>query len=404
MKYTPEEVMQYVREAEVKFIRLAFCDAFGNQKNVAIMADELERAFAYGVGIDTSAIGGFGGEVRSDLLLHPDPSTLIQLPWRSEQGKVARMFCDVAYPDGTPFAGDTRQILKQAVAAAAARGYAFSFGAEMEFDLFKLDEQGRPTKLPYDDASYMDSEPDDRGESVRREICLMLEQMDIHPESAHHESGPGQNEIDFRYADPLTAADQAVTFYAAVKTVAAANGLAADFSPKPILDRDGNGMHINISARGAGQPDPLPQVIAGILAQASAMTVFLNPCENSYDRLGYHKAPAYITWSRENRSQLIRIPAAVGEYRRAELRSPDPAANPYLAFALVIYAGLQGIEQQLTPPPAADFNIFTAPLEVLASYHKLPTSLHEARAIAAASPFIRAHLSELVIDAYCNDR
>lgn len=404
MKYTPEEVLQYVREEDVKFIRLAFCDVFGRQKNIAIMSSELERAFAFGIAIDASAIGGFGGEVRSDLLLHPAPSTLIQLPWRPEHGKVARMFCDISYPDGRPFEGDTRHILKQAIAAAEEKGYSFAFGAEMEFYLFKLDEHGETTKLPYDTAGYMDIAPEDRGENVRREICLMLEQMGIRPESSHHESGPGQNEIDFRYSDPLSAADHAVTFHSVVKTVAAQNGLCADFSPKPLPDRDGNGMHVNISAKGTGKPDPLPHVIAGILDRVAEMTVFLNPCEASYDRLGNDKAPSHITWSGENRSQLIRIPAAVGEYRRAELRSPDPMANPYLAFALVIYAGLYGIERRLLPPQAADFNIFTAPADVLASYRKLPSSLHEAMAVAAGSSFIHEHLSELVISAYCKAR
>ncbi len=403
MKYAPEEVLQYVSEEDVKFIRLAFCDVYGRQKNIAVMSSELKRAFEAGIAIDASAIAGFGGEVRSDLLLHPDPSTLIQLPWRPEQGRVARMFCDITYPDGRPFEGDTRHILKQAVAAAGAEGYSFAFGAEMEFYLFRLDEQGEPTKIPYDNAGYMDIAPDDRGETVRREICLMLEQMGIRPESSHHESGPGQNEIDFRYSDPLTAADHAVTFHAVVKTVAAQNGLCADFSPKPIPDRDGNGMHVNISAKGPGTSDPLPHVIAGILERAADITVFLNPCENSYDRLGSDKAPSYITWSGENRSQLIRIPAAVGEYRRAELRSPDPTANPYLAFALVIHAGLYGIAQRLMPPAAADFNIFTAPADVLASYKKLPTSLHEAMAIASSSPFIRERLPDPVISAYCHN-
>lgn len=404
MKYSPEEVMQYVIEENIKFIRLAFCDIYGKQKNIAIMSDELKRAFSHGIAIDASAIDGFGGEVRSDLLLHPDPSTLIQLPWRPEQGKVARMFCDITYPDGKPFAGDTRHILKQAIADAASMGYTFAFGAEMEFYLFQLDENGEPTKIPYDKAGYMDISPDDKGENIRREICLMLEQMGIQPESSHHESGPGQNEIDFRYSDPLTAADHAVTFHAIVKTVAARNGLCADFSPKPLPDKDGNGMHINISAKGNGKPDPLTFIISGILVKAAEMTAFLNPCEASYDRLGNDKAPSYITWSGENRSQLIRIPAAVGEHRRAELRSPDSMANPYLAFALVIYAGLYGIQNQMMPPMASDFNIFTAPAEVLTAYKKLPTCLNEAMAIASSSPFIQEHLSSTVISAYCQRR
>lgn len=400
MKYTPEEVMQFVQEEEVKFIRLAFCNVYGKQHNVAIMPSELKRAFEFGIAIDASAIDGFGGEVRSDLLLHPDASTLIQLPWRPEQGKVVRMFCDISYPDGRVFERDTRSILKKAVAYAAELGYSFAFGAEMEFYLFKVDENGEPTKIPYDHAGYMDIAPDDKCENIRREICLMLEQMGIRPETSHHESGPGQNEIDFRYSDPLTAADNAITFNAIVRTVAAQNGLCANFSPKPLTDWDGNGMHINISAKGDGKPDPLPCVIAGILEKIEEMTLFLNPCEESYRRLGHDKAPRYVTWSAENRSQLIRIPAAVGEYRRAELRSADPMTNPYIAYALLIYAGLYGIENDLYLPPASNFNLYTASAEALAALRKIPGSLYEAAAITNASTFIKDRLPESVISAY----
>lgn len=400
MKYTPEEVMQFVQEEEIKFIRLAFCDVYGKQHNVAIMPGELKRAFEFGIAIDASAIGGFGGEVRSDLLLHPDASTLIQLPWRPEQGKVVRMFCDISYPDGHAFECDTRSILKQAVAVAAEAGYAFTFGAEMEFYLFKVDENGEPTKVPYDHAGYMDIAPDDKGENIRREICLMLEQMGICPESSHHESGPGQNEIDFRYSDPLTAADNAITFNAIVRTVAAQNGLWASFSPKPLPEWDGNGMHINIAAKGDEKMVLLPCVIAGILEKINEMTLFLNPCEESYRRLGHDKAPRYVTWSAENRSQLIRIPAAVGEHQRAELRSADPTANPYIAYALLIYASLYGIQHNLTLPPATDVNLYNASSEALSSLKKLPVSLYEAVAVTMSGSFAQAYLPEAVIRAY----
>ena len=400
MKYTPEEVMQFVQEEEIKFIRLAFCDVYGKQHNVAIMPGELKRAFEFGIAIDASAIGGFGGEVRSDLLLHPDASTLIQLPWRPEQGKVVRMFCDISYPDGRAFECDTRGILKQAVAVAAEAGYAFTFGAEMEFYLFKVDENGEPTKVPYDHAGYMDIAPDDKGENIRREICLMLEQMGICPESTHHESGPGQNEIDFRYSDPLTAADNAITFNAIVRTVAAQNGLWASFSPKPLPEWDGNGMHINIAAKGDEKMALLPCVIAGILEKINEMTLFLNPCEESYRRLGHDKAPRYVTWSAENRSQLIRIPAAVGEHQRAELRSADPTANPYIAYALLIYASLYGIQHNLTLPPATDVNLYNASSEALSSLKKLPVSLYEAAAVTMSGSFAQAYLPEAVIRAY----
>ena len=401
MKYTPEEVMQFVAQEGVQFIRLAFCDIYGRQRNVAVMPSELPRAFAFGIAIDASAIDGFGGEVRSDLLLHPDASTLVQLPWRPEQGKVVRMFCDISYPDGRPFERDTRSILKQAVSRAAQEGHAFSFGAEMEVYLFRLDEHGDPTQIPYDRAGYMDIAPEDKGENIRREICILLEQMGIQPESSHHESGPGQNEIDFRYSDPLTAADDALTFHAVVRTVAARNGLHADFSPKPLPDWDGNGMHINISAKSSSGRDPMPWLIAGVLDKIRDMTLFLNPCEQSYRRLGRDKAPRYVSWSHENRSQLIRIPAAVGEYRRAELRSPDPMANPYLAYALLIYAGLEGIHRQLELPAALEYNNYTASAQTLAGYAKLPGTLHEAQTLASESEFIRAHLPQPVLSAFC---
>ena len=396
MNFSAKEVVQYVREENVKFIRLAFCDVYGEQKNVAIMPSELERAFAHGIAIDASAIPGFGGQVRSDLFLRPDPSTLVQLPWRPETGTVVRMFCDVAYPDGRILESDTRGILKDAVAAAHKAGLHFNFGPEMEFYLFKTDEEGNPTKTPCDLAGYMAVAPDDKGENVRREICLTIEQMGIRPESSHHEEGPGQNEIDFRYSDALTAADNTITFRNVVKTVAWRSGLSADFTPKPLPGHPGSGMHINFSLDSA---ELLSPVIAGIMAKIREMTAFLNPCDNSYERFGTAKAPAYVSWSSENRSQLIRIPATHNP--RAELRSADPAANPYLAFALLIYAGLYGVENGLRPPAPADMNLYTAPQEVLNGFEKLPASRAEAAALAADSVFIRQHLPQAVIEAYC---
>lgn len=401
MNYSAQEVMQYIREDDVKFIRLAFCDVFGKQKNVAIMPDELERAFDYGIAFDASAISGFGGEVRSDLLLRPDPSTLTGLPWRPENGKVVRMFCDICRPDGTLFEADTRGILKKAVKTASEKGLSFRFGSEMEFYLFRCDENGESTEIPYDKAGYMDIAPVDKGENIRREICLTLEKMGIYPESSHHEEGPGQNEIDFRHADALTAADNAVAVRSIVETVAGRNGLCADFSPKPLPDKPGNGMHINISVRHRGGEDYLPNIMAGLLECISPMTAFLNPCAESYERLGGNKAPGYISWSCENRSQLIRFPAAVGEYRRAELRSADAMANPYLAFALVIYAGLQGIERKLALPEPADINLYTASKETLEKYKHLPRSLEEAKASALSSDFISKYVPESVLKAYC---
>ena len=400
MKYTAQEVIQYVEEENVRFIRLAFCDVYGRQKNISIMPGELRRAFAGGMAFDASAIAGFGGEVRSDLFLRPDPSTLSELPWRAENGKVVRMFCDITQPDGSVFEADARHLLRTAVEEAKAAGYAFSFGAEMEFYLFKTDENGAPTAEPYDHAGYMDIAPMDQGENVRREICLTLEQMGIRPESSHHEEGPGQNEIDFRYSDPLTAADNAVTFRAVVQTIAARSGLWADFSPKPLGDAPGSGLHINLSVRSGAGDDPMPAVIAGLLEHTYDITAFLNPCRESYLRLGSSKAPGYITWSSQNRSQLIRVPAAQGEYRRVELRSPDPAANPYIAFALLIQAGLDGLRRSLPLPPSADLNLYEASAEQLKAFRRLPASLEEARAAAASSAFVRDHLPPVILAAY----
>jgi glutamine synthetase len=401
MNYSKEEVLQYVRE-DVKFIRLAFCDVFGRQKNISIMPDELPRAFEYGIAFDASAITGFGDEARSDLFLHPDPNTLMLLPWRPEHGKVVRMFSSISYPDGSPFECDTRSLLKKAVEDAKKEGYTFSIGAELEFYLFKLDENGEPTKEPYDKAGYMDIAPEDKGENIRREICLTLEQMGIRPESSHHEEGPGQNEIDFRYSDALTAADNTLTFQTVVKTVANRNGLYADFSPKPLKGKPGNGFHINISVEADDSSDNLHYMIAGVLDKICDMTAFLNPTENSYLRFGENKAPGYVSWSSENRSQLVRIPAAVGEYRRAELRSPDPTANPYLAFALIIYAGLHGIKNRLELPEVANFNLYKATEEELARFRRLPRSLKEASRIAAQSDFIKKHIPQPILDIYCN--
>ena len=401
MKYSKDEVIQYTREEDVKFIRLTFCDVFGKQKNIAIMPEELPRAFEYGISFDASAIAGFGDESRSDLLLHPEPETLMPLPWRPEHGRVVQMFSGITHPDGTPFACDTRSLLKRAVEEAKEAGLAFTFGAEQEFYLFRLDENGKPTGIPCDQAGYMDIAPEDRGENIRREICLTLEQMGIRPESSHHEEGPGQNEIDFRFADPLTAADNAMTFQRVVKTVAQRNAMAADFTPKPLADAPGNGFHINMSLRPLDREALFSHMIAGILKNVRSMTAFLNPTEASYERLGRDKAPQYVTWSHENRSQLIRIPAAAGEYRRLELRSADPTANPYLAFALMVYAGLAGIRENLPLCPPADFNLYTADQDTLSRFEKLPESYQEACDAAAASAFVRDRVPAGILAIYC---
>ena len=394
MIYSAQDVFDYVEQEDVKFIRLAFCDVYGKQKNISIMPEELERAFTCGISFDASAIEGFGDVVHSDLLLFPIPSTLSAMPWRPSRGKVVRMFCRICHPDGTPFRMDSREILAAAVQKAAAQGISVQFGGEFEFYLFKTDAEGNPTQEPLDRAGYMDVAPEDRGENVRREICLTLEKMSIIPEKSHHEEGPGQNEIDFRYSEPMSAADNAMHFMTVVKAIAAGNGLYADFSPKPIAGESGNGMHINLSVKSRDGADVSPVFMAGILRHIRELTAFLNPCEASYRRLGEKKVPRYVTWSPENRSQLIRIPAATGQYRRMELRSPDPTANPYLCYALLIYAGLDGITNSLMPPEPLNINLFTAPESVLSSLERLPDSLEEAKSIARGSEFLKGLLPE----------
>ena len=394
MIYTAQEVFDFVKEEDVKFIRLAFCDTRGRQKNISILPSELHRAFEDGISFDASAICGFGGAEKSDLLLFPDPSTLNVLPWRPSHGKVVRMFCDIRHPDGTPFARDTRAILRRAVADAKAAGITVQFGAEIEFYLFKTDENGDPTKIPFDHATYMDVAPEDKGENVRREICLTLLDMGIQPESSHHEEGPGQNEIDFRYSDAMRAADDAMNFITVVKATATQNGLYADFSPKPLENESGNGLHINMSVKCADGTDRTPAFMAGILAHIRDLTAFLNPSEASYSRFGKCKAPKFVTWSHENRSQLIRIPAAKGEYRRIELRSPDPSANPYLAYALLIWAGLDGIAKDMCPAPAVNLNLLAAPESETREFDTLPGSLKEAVALANGSALVRRVLGE----------
>lgn len=401
MNYSKEEVMQYVLEDDVKFIRLAFCDVFGKQKNISIMPGELPRAFEYGIAIDASAITGFGDETHSDLLLHPDPSTLMLLPWRPEHGKVVRMYSCITYPDGKPFECDTRSLLIKAVSHAKQEGFEFNFGSEQEFYLFELDENLKPTKKTYDNAGYMDIAPEDRGENIRREICLTLEQMGIIPESSHHEEGPGQNEIDFRFSDPLTVADNTLTFQNVVRTVCKRNGIYVDFSPKPLENKPGNGFHINVSVKPNNDSQNLCFMIAGILDKITEMTLFLNPTENSYKRFGKNKAPGYVSWSSENRSQLVRIPAAIGEYHRMELRSPDPTANPYLAFTLIIYAGLYGIKNKLDLPQPANINLYKADAQTLKQYENLPVNLLEACKKAETSDFIRKHIPEKILNIYC---
>lgn len=399
MNHTMTEVLEFINENDVKFIRLAFCDIFGNQKNISIMPEELPRAFDYGISFDASAISGFMNVEESDLFLVPDPVTLSVLPWRPSHGRVVRFFCDIKHPDGRPFEGDGRNILRKSILNAEAMGYSCKIGSECEFYLFQMDDKGLPTYVPHDFGGYCDIAPLDKGENVRREICLTLEEMGIKPESSHHEQGPGQNEVDFKYSDALSAADNLVTFRSVVKTIAARNGLHASFMPKPLADKSGSGLHINISLYKNGlnvfnnrekQHGTIPEeFIAGVMAKIPEMTAFLNPLTNSYARFGRFEAPKYITWSHQNRSQLIRIPAAQGEFCRMELRSPDPSCNPYLAFALVIEAGLEGIRNKLPGISAFDANIYETDNDKLNSLTPIPEHLGRAIELAQNSKFVQ---------------
>ena len=383
--YSESDVLDYVNEEDIKFIRLAFFDLNGVQKNVSILASQLENAFKNGVSFDASAIYGFESPEKSDLFLHPDPTTLSVLPWRPNTGKVARMFCNIRYPDGRAYEKDSRAILQNAVKAAKDSGVEFMFGTEIEFYLFKLDEKGEPTKIPFDNAGYMDIAPEDKGENIRREICFTLEEMGMQPEASHHEEGPGQNEIDFHYSDAVTAADNAATFKWIVRARAAQNGLYADFSPKPILDKAGSGFHINISCSDSSKTK---NALAGILRRAQEISFYLNSTENSYQRLGEHKAPNIIAWGNENRSAFIRVPSTKEE-PRFEIRSADSECNVYLAFTLLIHAALDGIKNNLEPPAEAAENLFAQKKSALKT---LPKSLAEAKKLASQSDFVKKAL------------
>lgn len=403
MNNTISDVLKFVHENDVKFVRLAFCDPFGFQKNISIPAAELSSAFEYGVSFDAGAIRGFSDVTMSDLFLFPDPLTLTVLPWRPGPGRVIRFYCDIKHPDGSAFLSDGRDILKRVTQRAAAMGYVCKIGAECEFYLFKTDENGDAISEPLDYGGYLDIAPLDRGENVRREICLSLEEIGISPESSHHEQGPGQNEIDFKFDDALTCADNILTVKSVVKAIASRNGLYASFMPKPLPQCAGNGMHINVSleqngqnifrSRGDGHSAVAESFIAGILAKATEISLFLNPLANSYERLGTFEAPRYVSWSHQNRSQLIRIPAATSSERaRMELRSPDPSINPYIAFALIISAGLYGIENKLPLPPAIDADLYSVDGVQSASPTELPRTLAQAIELAVGSELVKNEL------------
>jgi len=410
MNLTLSEVLEYVNENDVKFVRLAFCDLLGTMKNVSIMTSEIERAFSEGISFDASSIRGFTDVTQSDMFLHPVTSTLMVLPWRPQQGRVIRFLCDIKNPDGTPFVEDSRFILKKAIERCFKLGYSCRIAPECEFYLFKTDENGDPTHIPHDNGGYFDVTPIDKGENVRREICLCLDEIGINPESSHHEQGPGQHEVVFKYSDALIAADNFLTFKWVVKTIAARNGLFASFMPKPVKDKSGNGLHINISLlqnnenifkmENPAHEKIAENFIAGVLNRIRDITAFLNPIPNSYDRFGSFEAPKYVSWSHQNRSQLIRLPATIGNLSRMELRSPDPSANPYLAFALILHAGLDGIEENQILPEPLDINLFTAGEHEVKGIPVLPQSLGEAIELSQNSAFVKNVLGESLLRKY----
>ncbi|MEE1227420.1 MAG: type I glutamate--ammonia ligase [Lachnospiraceae bacterium] len=391
--YTKQDIIKMVKENDVQFIRLQFTDVFGMLKNIAITSSQLERALDNKCTFDGSSIEGFVRIEESDMYLYPDLSTFEILPWRPQHGKVARFMCDVYRPEGVPFERDSRYILKRELAMLAEDGYTFEVGPECEFFLFHLDENGQPTTLTHEKASYFDVTPLDLGENARRDIVLNLEQMDFEIEASHHEVAPAQHEVDFKYDNALATADNIMTFKMVVKSIAKRHGLYATFMPKPVYGVDGSGMHINMSLSKDGRNiffDKTDKMglskdcyhfIAGLLKHAKAMSIVTNPIVNSYKRLvpGY-EAPVAIAWSAANRSPLIRIPAARGASTRIEFRSPDPAANPYLTMALCLAAGMDGIKNQLVPPEPLGKNAYKYTEEQMAEMNIdiLPKTLGEA--------------------------
>jgi len=418
-KYTKQEIIDLVKDNDVKFIRLQFTDMFGILKNVAIPSSQLNRVLNSGCMFDGSSIDGFARIEESDMQLVPDLNTFVIFPWRPQQGRVARIICDVEKTDGTAFEGCPRHILKKVLKDAEDMGYTLNVGPECEFFLFATDAEGAPTTITHDEGGYFDMAPVDRGEDCRREIVLTLENMGFEIEASHHEVAQGQHEIDFKYDDALTTADNIMTFKLVVKTIAQKHGLYATFMPKPIFGINGSGMHANQSLSKNGvnaffdETDALQlsadaySYIAGLMQNVKSIAAVTNPLVNSYKRLvpGY-EAPVYIAWSAKNRSPLIRIPAARGAGTRVELRCPDPSCNPYLALALMLAAGLKGIKDKLTPPAPVNKNIFamTADERAAEGIENLPGSLMEAVDEMKANPLVREVLGDHVFDLYTAEK
>ena len=418
-KFTREDITRLAKEENVKFIRLQFTDILGTIKNVEIPVSQLEKALDNKMMFDGSSIEGFVRIEESDMLLTPDLDTWVVFPWTAEKGKVARFICDIYNTDGTPFEGDPRNNLKRVLAETREMGFTnFNLGPEPEFFLFKLDEKGEPTLELNDNGGYFDFAPTDLGENCRRDIVLELEEMGFEIEASHHEVAPGQHEIDFKYADAVTACDHIQTFKLVVKTIARKHGLHATFMPKPLFGISGSGMHCNVSlfkgkenafydTKGELElSETAYQFIAGVIKHAPNFTAVTNPTVNSYKRLvpGY-EAPCYVAWSAQNRSPLIRIPASRGVSTRVEVRSVDPAANPYLALAVILKAGLDGIKNNLTPPAAVDRNIYVMSKEEREEVGivDLPPTLHAALETLQADEVIKealgGHLLEHFIEA-----
>ena len=414
-KYTKEDIWRMIEEEDVEFIRLQFTDIFGTLKNVAVTTSQLERVLNNEIMFDGASIEGFARVEQSDMFLRPDLDTFAIFPWRPQQGKVARFICDIYRPDGTPFAGDPRHVLKRTVQEAAEMGYQMDVGPECEFFLFHTDDEGNPTTITHEKAGYFDVGPLDLGENARRDMILTLEDMGFVVEASHHEDAPAQHEIDFHYDEALKTADDIMTFKLAVKTIAKRHGLYASFMPKPKTGVNGSGMHINMSLARDGvnvfydgqDCNHLSKegywFIGGIMKHIAAITAITNPLVNSYKRLvpGY-EAPVYIAWSMRNRSPLIRIPAQTGTTQRIELRSPDSATNPYLAIAVCLAAGLDGIRNQIEPPASVEGNIFAMSEEERekAGIKYLPTSLAEAIDVLEQDALIREVLGEHISRKY----
>ena len=423
MAYTKDDIIRLVRDEDVEFIRLQFPDIFGTMKNLAITSSQLEKALKNKCMFDGSLIDGFARVEESDMILYPDIDTFVTFPWRPQQGKVARFICDIHRPDGSRFSGDTRLILQNSVKHAREMGYTFNVGTSNEFFLFNTDENGNPTTQTFEKAGYFDVAPIDMGENARRDIVLGLEQMGYEVESSNHEQAPAQHEINFHYTEGLTAADNIMTFKFAVKTIAKRHGLHATFMPKPLCKAPGSGMHINISLHSEGRnifysessPDGLSDeakyFIGGLMKHIYGMTAILNPIVNSYKRLspGNDAAPAYVAWSFSNRTSLIRIPSSAGENTRIELRSPDSASNPYLALALCLEAGLDGIKNKIEPPADIEGNIYnmTSSERERAGINTLPENLGAALEELKKDEFVCSILGENItrkfIDAKLNE-